>query len=724
MYNLRFLRVMRMTIEPVFNLKDAGYEEILTDLFPQVDTASIEGSYVSLDSVISKAYTLYIEEGNVNDKIFQLIIDTLTYMSFEDVTTQEKRLDVSQVLEFFESLFYMLRDGDFTYLTKPRGLKFDKVVDIEEFVKSSQYMNQRRHVRPPIMKCLIEAFHGEGSEGYVECIAGGAIGIGKNYYTDLGLAYVIYRLSCYHNPQLEYGLAPGSSMVFIMQSKTLQLAKKVAFKQFGARLRESPYFQKYFQFDTKTVSELRFPNDVSVLPISSSDTAALGMNTFGGMIDEMNFLSNIEKSSRAGGDSYDQAEQLYNTIMRRMKSRYNVMGKIPGRLFLISSANYPDGFIERKCREREEQLLTTGKSSIHVMRMAHWESYPPERLSTEKFLLEIGDDARPSRILETREDALDESSILEIPIDYKPEFVRDIEAALRDIAGIPIGGSNIYIKQRDKIAAAVEGHKATYNGHQLFTTPTVDIRQFENNLEALIDDEYLDKLLEAEITPLFVHLDNAVSEEGDHAGIGVSFLSGYKWVGRTTNYDPWLKYYTKCEPTEYPFIVCAGAIEIVPPIGDEIDLDTISRFLQLLCSRLRVKAVTGDQFQSAQILQQLRKVKNIVGESVKTGIISVDKDIAAYAEFKQAIRDERILLPNHEKMLSELRKLEFDIKKFKVDHGDGGSKDIIDAVCGSAYVAAMGERKQMFKRIGERRRLTKREQTRELRGQGMARRLH
>ncbi|GAF94765.1 unnamed protein product, partial [marine sediment metagenome] len=143
---------------------------------------------------------------------------------------------------------------DPSFLLQKRGLKVDRMVDIEEFVKSREFMNQGGDVRPAIMEHLNLLFR---TPQFVEAVLTGGIGIGKNYFADMAVSYMLYQLSCYHNPQMEYGLAPGSHIVFIMQSKTLTLAKKVVFDQFSERLKLSPYFERYFQFDKGIRSELR-----------------------------------------------------------------------------------------------------------------------------------------------------------------------------------------------------------------------------------------------------------------------------------------------------------------------------------------------------------------------------------------------------------------------------------------------------------------------------------
>lgn len=838
--------------------------EMVEDFFPQYEEGD-EPQFAELDSVIQKAYTMYCEEVEVPDKLFDLIVDNLDYMSIkrEDGV---KLLEVEQAHQFFEAVYYMIKDGDVSYLTKPRGLRVDRIVDIEEFIKSPHYMNQRRYIRPPILRHLIEA---HATDDYIEilfCLRGdtiiplcngqkrtikeltesgekefwvwgdkdgdvipvkatnpacygkkeiyrvkftdgsyvdadpthkfitidgrdvavrdltalhrlrtdkfwdgmqvamvwplnveepvycltvpetgnffvkpngqfsteeentlvlsrncGGIGIGKNYAMDLGISYMVYRLSCYHNPQIEFGLAPGSDIVFILQSKTYSLAKRVAFNQLGARLRESKYFAEKFPFDKKITSELRFPNNIYLRPVSSSDTAALGMNVFGGGLDEVNFLAKIEKSARADGGYYDQAEKMYNTLIRRMKSRFNARGgKIPGKLYMVSSAYHPEDFTETKLKERDEQLAKTGKTFIYVMKLAHWESYPPHKLSRIKFLVDKGDEMRPPKLLDKIEDAVDPTTVIEVPMDYRNEFERDIEAALRDVAGIPVGVTGKYIRQRDKLALALKTHEDNFGGKQLFKVPTIVLNEWEGRFHELLDEDFLRQVMDM-MTPMAVHLDASVSEDGCSTGIGVSYVGGFKYVGRTTNYDPQQGKYVQSDPSEYPLIVVAGALEIEAPYNDEIDLNMIQQLLEMLATSLNVKWQTADQYQSAQILQQMRRVVNINGEHIKTGVISVDKDIAAYAEFKQAIRDERILIPNHPKLMEELKDLEFDIKKFKVVKGSGGTKDIADGVVGSAFVCISGDRKYQFKRLGQKRREKKKEAKRLVRRRGTSR---
>ncbi len=53
---------------------------------------------------------------------------------------------------------------------------------------------------------------------------------------------------------------------------------------------------------------------------------------------------------------------------------------------------------------------------------------------------------------------------------------------------------------------------------------------------------------------------------------------------------------------------------------------------------------------------------------IKSGVLSVDTSIEPYTEVKLSIKDERIYLPMFEYLAKELRELERDNEKDKIDH--------------------------------------------------------
>ena len=641
-----------------------------------------QGAVISLGDALNLAYELAEKRfPGMPDSVLRDFSELLTCMAGD-----REHLLLRELVNAVENLGAALQEGDFSILSQPRGLRTSRIVDVAEFVESKFFMGQRGYVRPKVLEKLWELFHGEAAEDNLEVVLGGGIGWGKSYFAEMSLGYMLYKLSCWYSPQVEYGLAPGSSIYFVMQSIKEDLARKVLFGQFSHRLRRSEYFSKFFPYDAGVLSELRFPNNIGVLPLSSSDTSALGLNVFGGVLDELNFMSRVTRPSSSrytGEQEYDQAAKLYSTVVRRMKSRFNVRGRVPGKLLLISSANYPGDFIDRKIREAEEERSRVGRSNIFVVRMAQWESLPRDRLSDEMFLVEVGDETRGSRIIDRREDAADPESVIEVPVDYRNDFATDLEASIRDLAGIPIGGISAFIKKREAIERGAALHDQLFDGRQLFARPSIDITQFSGRLHSLVDELYLEQL-SGQPLKFCASVDLALS--GDSAGLAVGHFAGLKSVGRSTNWDEEKRCYVETPAGEAPMVVIDGLLEIVPPAVDEIDISLVGDLLELLNSRLPLEIVTADSFQSAALLQRMRKLRNMLGRRIRAGMLSVDASPAPYSVVKQALRDERLVYPNFSKVKRELRELIRDPKTGRIDHPVEGSKDIADAMAAASYV--------------------------------------
>jgi hypothetical protein len=642
---------------------------------------AVDKDIISLDDAVALAFS-FAEQNfpDIQDSMLRDFASLLTYMAGEN-----RELSVKELYYTMDNLGMALADGDARLLAQPRGLRVRRVADIQEFVESKFYMGQRGYIRPRIMEELWNLFHGEHHEDRLEVVLGGGIGWGKSFMAEMGMAYMLYRLSCYHSPQIEFGLAPGSSMYFIMQSVTLELATKVLFGQFGQRVRRSEYFSKYFPIYPKILSELRFPNAITIMPLSSADTSALGLNVFGGCLDELNFMNRVLKPSVSrftGEAEYDQAEKLHTSIIRRMKSRFQVRGRVPGKLFLISSANYPGDFIDRKIQEAADETAKLGRSNIFVVRMAQWESLPADKLSGETFPVEVGDAYRASRILDRVEDSVEPESVIQVPMEYFNDFQKDLEAAIRDLAGIPIGAVSPFIRARETIETAGVMHDIMFEGNQLFVSPAVDLTLYADRLQDLINDRYFTYTLDDSVQH-FIHIDLALTS--DSCGLAVAHFSGFKQVGKSLNWDAALSKYVEIPAGSQPSILVDGILEIVPPKVDEIDINLIGDLIEIINSRICIGFVTSDSFQYAMLLQRVRRLRSLSGKKVRAMVLSVDRTITPYAEVKQSLRDARLIYPNVEKVKKELRELILDSKTGKIDHPVGGSKDLSDAVSGVTY---------------------------------------
>jgi len=537
------------------------------------------------------------------------------------------------------------------------------VVGVREFMESPHYMGTLKDDGTSIIyPKVMEELEIMNSGDYEEIVLTGGIGSAKTTCALYSTAYQLYLLSCYENPHDLFGLDPSSEIVFIFQSINAKAAKTVDYQRFRAMIEKSPYFRKYFPFNPELESELVFPKRVYVRPVSSLDTAAIGQNVFGGMLDEVNFMAVIQNSKSAiDGGTYDQATALYDSISKRRKSRFGYAGNMPGLLCLVSSKRYPGQFTDKKTEEANEQLRRTGKSSIYVYDKRTWEIKPDEYFMKERFNIFIGDESRKPRILTKGEEKKmsinDLPLVMEIPEDYRQDFNRDIMGSLRDIAGVSTLSLHPFIPDRESVV------KCTRTDKTPFLRQTVDF--VDTKLQIDSKQFYRPEL------DRFVHCDLALT--GDSAGFAVGCVTGFTPMSRGAGHFEIL-----------PSIYIDALLEIKPPKGGEILIYKVREIVYAMKKLgLNVKWVSFDQFQSRDSMQLLKQA------GYQVGYQSMDASTMPYDFLKNALYDGRISMPAHEKCKLELFALEKDTKKNRVDHPAYFSKDVSDALAGVVFGLTM-----------------------------------
>jgi hypothetical protein len=529
------------------------------------------------------------------------------------------------------------------------------IVGIKEFICSPYYMNAPKAVYPKIMAYLEECNNGS----YSEAVFTGSIGSGKTTAALYTIAYQLYVLSCYESPHALYDLDPASEIVFIFQSLNSKSAKN-DYNRFYAMINKAPYFRKYFAFDPELKTEMKFPHRIIVRPVSGAETAAIGENVFGGMIDEINFMAVVD-NARNGDENgvYDQAVALYNSISKRRKSRFGMSGKLPGMLCVVSSRRYPGQFTDLKEEEAAKEIAEKGSTSIYIYSKRVWEV--KDGFPKQMFPVFLGDEARRPRILtkkETEEWPERDKKLLDwIPINFYDDFKRDIITAIRDIAGWATLAKHPFIVDREAISECAR------TDYICFSRERVDF--VETQLSIIKSQIYKPEL------PRFFHCDLAIS--GDSAGFAVGTVTGFKAVTSIEGVSELL-----------PVVHIDALLEIAPPKGSEIKLHKVRDIIHALRKiGLNIKWGTFDQFQSRDSMQLLKQA------GLGIGYQSIDVNCDPYEFTKNAIYDRRITYPAHSRCQRELASLEKNTKKAKIDHPPGGSKDVSDALAGVVYGLTM-----------------------------------
>lgn len=528
-------------------------------------------------------------------------------------------------------------------------------VDPQTFVESPEFLNQQGVLYPKVM----EEFVALNSGNYIEAVLTGGIGVGKSTIAIFTTAYQLYRLSCMVAPQRDFGISPTDEIMFVFQSVSKDLALSVDFSRFAQLITQSPYFKNNFPAH-QTKEQLTFPKNIKVKALSGATTAALGQNVFGGMLDEVNFMSVVEKSKNShDGGGFDQAWANYDSIVRRRQSRFMRGGKTPGMFCLVSSKNYPGDFTDVKAREAQSN------PTIFVYDKRLWEVSETNPDGSDRWVLGffpvfIGDSTRKPRILTDLEASkiatVDQHLLMMIPNDYRKSFESNLLGALRDIAGVATAALHPFILDKDALASCFDRKPSLITEERVdFDVAKVAIRRSQLlNLHR----------------PRWVHIDLALT--GDSAGLSMGYCNEFTLVDRGDHKEM------------LPIITFDFVLEINPPKNGEINFSKIRSVLYKLTELgVPIRWVSLDTFQSFDTIQILRQ------KGYQSEIRSVDTSTIPYDVSKQALLDRRVRAPKHTKALEEFSRLEFDIKAKKIDHPARFSKDCSDSMASVIFGLTM-----------------------------------
>jgi len=510
--------------------------------------------------------------------------------------------------------------------------------------------------------------------GPVNVVANGIV-VHNTFFASIGICRILYELSCMKNPQASFGLASQSGIAITNMSVTESLAIKVVFENIATKIKCSPYFQENFPF-AATRKELRFPNSIWVAARSSTDTSALGLNTIAGIVDESNFFA---KSTNANAANTDLAESIYATMRRRMKSRFERQGKLPGMLFVVSSKRTNDDFTARRI------ISAANDPTVFVRDYALWDVKPEDYFSVGKFYVLVGNDKVSSRILDVGEERQflenpqEGTIVFPVPEDFRMDFQTDLEGAIRDIGGIATVSVNPYIQRRDTITAACNkqrshpfseliydpSRKGTFMWDRMVSTRS---ERAPGGITEVVNRPRLNPM-----APRAVHIDPSL--RGDATGFVMAHIGGWKDVVRRA--DDGQKFMERA-----PMYVVDLALRIIPPMGGEIVLAELRHLIYDLTRHgYMITGVSLDSYQSADTIQQMKS------QGYRSEVLSVDTSPDPYDNLKTAFYEGRVDMYSYPPLISELEALQEDRrgKKRKIDHPVRGSKDISDALAGVLF---------------------------------------
>jgi hypothetical protein len=266
--------------------------------------------------------------------------------------------------------------------------------------------------------------------------------------------------------------------------------------------------------------------------------------------------------------------------------------------------------------------------------------------------------------------------VIEVPDDFRVDFENDLDGSIRDIAGISTLTVDQYIRNFSKVMSAVERSEEDPHRRHPYTT---EVTNFEDG-HKLYRKVYLTtdpqtnnpKLRYGDGKPRVVHIDLSQGKQ-DATGLAVGHITDMVKVQRRMPDG-------RIQEEYAPEIFYDLMLRIEAPKDGEIFFPNVRDVIYALIEDgMDIQLVTMDTWQSVETQQQLRK-KGIAAEP-----LSIDKTTDPYDFLKQAFYEDRVNMYRYEPAMQELRRLEHDRVKNKIDHPMGGSKDVSDAMAGVAY---------------------------------------
>ena len=556
----------------------------------------------------------------------------------------------------------------------------EKPVDIITFIKDPLYLGKAWHLSDGTCKLfpfwenkLKELFPDELTTNFNTFIESGARGLGKSEIAVTCGLYLMHRLMCLKDPHLTLNLKPTEKVCFAFMNITEELAYDIGVNKFQHTVQSSDWFLSRGTLSGRKDILWNPPSWIDII-VGSQPRHVIGQPIYFAFFDEISFIANqdIEKQKQKAIDMID-------TAIGGMKTRFTNKGKNPTLLCLASSKRSEKSFLEVHTKKKME----TDKDNLLVVDEPVWNVRPSSEYSGEVFSVAQGNRFLASEVIPEGSELksyIDKGyKILSVPIEYKANFLEDIDRALCDYAGVSSSDLTKYISGIRLQAVKKE---------QLSNGFTKDIIEVGNGPEDNLQySDFFDlSRIPADLKtkPLYIHLDMSLT--GDRTGIAGVWIKGKK---------PTVEGQPKSKDL---FYTLAFAVGIQAPRGYQVSMEKNRNFIRWLKEQgFRIRGISCDSFQSADLIQQLKS------EKFNCKVISVDrvnneKICEPYQYLKSTIYEERIEMFDSELLTTELLGLEKN-SNGRVDHPDegrSGSKDLSDGLCGAVWNASQNAEEFAF----------------------------
>ena len=496
-----------------------------------------------------------------------------------------------------------------------------------------------------------------------EMTLGWGKGSGKDMISRMILSRCVYLLWCLVSPQNYFNM-PGTETIALTNiAASQQQARDAFFYPWTEMVRRSSFYSRIADVQTRRI---QFDKNILAISGHSQVRSQEGQNLLVTILDEFAEFKTAaelaEKKIQSEREPVNSAEGIYRMAQSSTLSRFGACGKV----ISISYTRFRNDPQDQLLRKAEEKYREIGDESDHFFsRAATWDVNPLPHITRATFDSAYEDD----------------------PFDAQAKY----ECR-------PMSGTYSYFQNMLAVRKCMGILDLSVDPHRREADRTIEWRYFwgddPKDTSGHIDDgswigtkpprwqiEYDLGSLRKHRYNLAIHMDLGLTHS--RAGIAASHIEGY--VDRL---EPQIDFETGILTEQVfrrPKIVTDFVIGLEPLAGDpvqghppsDIQVRWIHQLvMELMAAGFVVKRFTADGFQSTYTRQTLS------GWGIEVDLFSLDRTTEGYDTLKSLVYEQTVTAPFHPVLYREIEDL-LKVTANKIDHPQGGTKDLADAWAGS-----------------------------------------
>lgn len=156
-----------------------------------------------------------------------------------------------------------------------------KDISVEKLICDDYFLGLKDNIFPQHLSDIVELWETRKARPINLALFEQSIGAGKSFTASILVWLQWYEVATIYNPQLHFGLAPGSTIAFMTMSRTELQAKRVIFSDVFKRF-QSPFNKDYFPPNPRYQKEIQIAQNNTVVYAGTSSELCLSSDEFMG----------------------------------------------------------------------------------------------------------------------------------------------------------------------------------------------------------------------------------------------------------------------------------------------------------------------------------------------------------------------------------------------------------------------------------------------------------